>query len=246
MDDTLFLFVVVFSTFCAIPGTVLIWQKTRKFLVIKGYVKQQRGSIGNRAALEAYLFIETDIGLYLDVFQVILSMISCACFVAEMYHENLPEDTGWQIAELTMGVIFAVDYSFRFYLAKDKIKYFFSALAIIDFVTVLPTFVFAAMAMKGSSVTFLRVLRLMRALRVLRVLKILRLVMGKHATAAQSDVTRMCIKAGFTVLCMIFCAAAFFAIVEGMDFHVALYYVCIEALSRPNSPVMTVPGYCLM
>jgi len=247
MNDTLFLFLVVFTVFVAVPTTVLVWQTGRKWLLKNDYIRIRKGyGLGNRAALEAYLFIETDIGLYLDVFQVILSMISCACFVAEMYHEYLPENGIWQTIELCMGVIFAIDYIFRFYLAKDKIKYFFSPLAIIDFITVLPTFVFAAMALKGSSVTFLRVLRLMRALRVLRVLKILRLVMGKHATAAQSDVTRMCVKAGFTVLCMIFCAAAFFAIVEGMDFHVALYYVCIEALSRPNSPVMTVPGYCMM
>eukprot|EP00656_Telonema_subtile_P014679 TRINITY_DN17570_c0_g1_i1.p1 TRINITY_DN17570_c0_g1~~TRINITY_DN17570_c0_g1_i1.p1 ORF type:complete len:339 (+),score=69.87 TRINITY_DN17570_c0_g1_i1:215-1231(+) len=246
MDDTVFLVIFMSATFVTIPSLLLLWRRVRFWLVTHNYMKKKGTRLGARARLEAYLFVETNYGLYLDVFQVVLSVFSCACFVAEMYVDDLNDRKWYQILELAVGTVFGMDYIFRFYLAKRKLEYFFSPLALIDFATVLPTFVFAALVVKGNSVTFLRVLRLMRALRVLRVLKILRLVMGKHTTAAQTDVTRMAVKVGFTCICLIFCAACFFALNEGMDFHIAFYYVLIEALSRPHCPIMTVPGYLLM
>jgi len=37
---------------------------------------------------------------------------------------------------LIVGGIFGSDYCFRFYLAKDKLAYFFEPMPMIDFVTV--------------------------------------------------------------------------------------------------------------
>ena len=81
MDDTVFLLVFMVGTFTAIPLAVLLARKIRDYLFRKGYIKKRLRTMGTRAALEAHLFIETNIGLKLDVFQVAMSLVSCGCFV---------------------------------------------------------------------------------------------------------------------------------------------------------------------
>ena len=140
--------------------------------------------------------------MVLDLFQVALSLIACAFYVVETYIDM--ENVGWwKAVEMAFTLNFLVDYIFRFYVAKDKMVYYFSPMALVDFITVVPPLVWAVLVISGTTqLQFLRVLRLLRALRVLRVLKIMR--MFSSNLYADLSVTRMAIKVGFTCFCLIF------------------------------------------
>ena len=47
-----------------------------------------------------------------------LSLFACFCYVYESY-EPMNQKSWWQTLELTVGVIFGMDYILRFYLAKE-------------------------------------------------------------------------------------------------------------------------------
>lgn len=53
-------------------------------------------------------------------------------------------------------------------------------------------------------------------------------------------------RVAFTALCLIFSCACFFALVEDIPFHVAFYFMCIEALGRPPIPILTISGFLLV
>jgi len=195
------------------------------------------------ASHRRYIFHRTHLGLGLDLFQVALSLIACGFYVVETYID-MENVRWWKLTEMIFTINFLFDYIFRFYVAKDKMVYYFSPMALVDFVTVVPPLVWAVLVISGTTqLQFLRVLRLLRALRVLRVLKIMR--MFSSNLYADLSVTRMAVKVGFTCFCLIFSTACFFSLTEELPFHISLYYMTIEALGRPNVPVMTVSGFML-
>jgi len=158
MDAEAQMFCIFFACFLGIPGLILAHRYfTSNGIIITGINNQDTNR--NRARLGAWLFHETHIGLGMDLFQVVLSLFSCGCYVYETYDDMQAVDW-WQSLELVMGTLFGFDYVLRFYLAKDKFQYFFELMPLIDFVTVVPTFIFAIMVIEDSSnVSFLRVLR---------------------------------------------------------------------------------------
>lgn len=97
---------------------------------------------------------------------IVLSMVPLG------FKEDLPVLT---VIDKSCAVIFLLDYALRWLTADYKfgersvlsfVRYPFSAMAIIDLVSILPSF-----ALASSSLKALRVIRFFRALRVLRVLK---------------------------------------------------------------------------
>ena len=86
----------------------------------------------------------------LDLFQVVLSLIACAFYVVETYIDM--ENVGWwKVVEMAFTLNFLVDYIFRFYVAKDKMVYYFSPMALVDFITVVPPLVWAVLVMSLHS-----------------------------------------------------------------------------------------------
>ena len=239
----LVIFAIVFMAF---PISIILCR------VVRSYQNNNKknNSLGKgkdryRARIDAYLFHTTNIGLYLDLFQVALSLFACGCYVYETYVPTL-NIAWWQTMELVVGSMFGADYILRFYLAKDKLVYFFEPMPLIDFLTVVPTFIYAILLFSGgSTLSFLRVLRLLRALRVLRVLKIMRLFTGNRVGQSPT-VWRLLVRVLFTALCIIFSCGCFFALVEGIPFHVAFFFMCSMALGRPPIPVMTGYGFLLV
>ena len=69
--------------------------------------------------------------------------------------------------ELTITVIFTVEYALRFYVADRKRNYMFSVFGIVDLLAILPYY------LTFGSVN-LQVLRLLRLIRIFRILKIVR------------------------------------------------------------------------
>jgi voltage-gated potassium channel len=65
-----------------------------------------------------------------------------------------------------ISIVFAIEYIYRFERAKDKIKFIFSPIRIIDLLSFLPFFLGLVVIWD-----YLRVLRLLRILRILRLIK---------------------------------------------------------------------------
>ena len=105
--------------------------------------------------------------------------------------------------------IFILDYFFRWITADYKflkasivsfLKYPFSAMAIVDFVSILPSLSFLSSGFK-----LLRVLRMIRAMRVLRVFKAMRYsksfeIIGNVLRASKDSLIAVCALAGAYIL----------------------------------------------
>lgn len=80
---------------------------------------------------------------------VFLSVVSCMLYVYETYEPQMRDVGWWEALELIFGAFFGTDYAFRFYLARDKMVYFFEPMPMIDFVTVVPTFIYVLVELQG-------------------------------------------------------------------------------------------------
>ena len=71
------------------------------------------------------------------------------------------------VLEVTVVIIFTVEYALRFYVANKKLAYVFSLLGVIDLLAILPFYI-----LLGGADS--RVVRAMRLLRIARTLKLIR------------------------------------------------------------------------
>lgn len=214
------------------------------------------GAMDARVALEVWLFMNTNWGFYIDALNALLSMLSCVLFVVDTYRTD--DDTSlWfdvdQYAELFFGCYFFLDYLFRLYLAGDRLVHYFSPMALIDLVTLLPfclLIIFGTRLVgEGSAVGVLRMLRIIRMARVLRIFRLER---------SFSGLSQLVFRIALTLLCLVFCAAGFFWVFEtaegaqgavapsDLPFHRVVYYCLIETIGRPRIPIGTVTGHCVL
>jgi voltage-gated potassium channel len=117
----------------------------------------------NREKIDFYLTdLETPVGKAISVTISLLVLVSSGIFVAETY--NLSQEARWELRVLDncVLVIFAGEYLLRLWSTKDKIKYILSFYAIIDLISILPSFIGLV------NVSFIRLLRWFRILRLLR------------------------------------------------------------------------------
>ena len=110
----------------------------------------------------------TTAGRVFDAVTIFLIIIS----VVIQTIETLPNLTLFSkqlfsILELTITVIFTVEYALRVYVADRKGNYIFSAFGIVDLLAILPYYV----TFGGVN---LQVLRLLRLIRVFRIFKVVR------------------------------------------------------------------------
>ncbi len=105
---------------------------------------------------------ETNIGLWSNLIILGLILISSAIFVAQTYviSSNLQEILN--IVDLGILIVFTIEYSLRFWSAKNKIKFVFKFFSIIDLVAILPLF------LGWMDLRFIRLFRWFRILRIVR------------------------------------------------------------------------------
>ena len=111
---------------------------------------------------------ETTAGRVFDAVTIFLILISAVVQTIE----TLPNLTLFSIQllsilELTITVIFTVEYALRVYVADRKISYIFSVFGIVDLLAILPFYITL-----GS--VNLQVLRLLRLIRIVRIFKFAR------------------------------------------------------------------------
>ena len=104
-------------------------------------------------------------GRVFDAVTIILILIS----VVIQTLETLPNLTLFSIhllsiLELTITVVFTVEYALRIYVADRKGKYIFSTFGIVDLLAVLPYYI----TLGGVNLQVLRLLRLIRIVRIFK------------------------------------------------------------------------------
>lgn len=117
----------------------------------------------NREKIDFYLTdLETTVGKIISITISLLVLVSSGIFVAETY--DISEDTRLELRVLDncVLIIFAGEYLLRLWSTKDRIKYILSFYAIIDLISILPSFIGLV------NISFIRLLRWFRILRLLR------------------------------------------------------------------------------
>jgi voltage-gated potassium channel len=106
--------------------------------------------------------IETSIGRGINLLITGLVLTSSAIFVVETYPISPALRERLDVLETGILLIFVVEYLLRFWVAQDKVKYFFSLYSMVDLVAILP------FLLGSTNVGFLRIFRWFRILRLIR------------------------------------------------------------------------------
>jgi len=108
--------------------------------------------------------LTTPMGKTFDLVVISLIFLVCAAFVVETY--DIPEKVRKvvNLLEVTIIVIFIIEYLLRFWVAKKKLKHLFHIYSLIDLAAILPIF-FAQQ--------HFQVIRVFRTLRIMRLIRFL-------------------------------------------------------------------------
>ncbi|KAL6073081.1 potassium channel, subfamily T, member 2 [Balamuthia mandrillaris] len=171
-----------------------------------------------------HVMTDTAFATVWTLFQLAVTALALVHYAVTTYYGSLPL---WlSITELLLSICFAADYLIYFYLASNRLRYFFSLLPLIDYLTVLPVFIsFAAGDWNQNAFVSFAPLRTLRALRVVRALR--------ATTLISSIVTRQILRIAVLMASLIFIGASLIQLVERLadgfeyDFHVLLYFTVV-------------------
>ncbi|KAG2386065.1 hypothetical protein C9374_003214 [Naegleria lovaniensis] len=170
----------------------------------------------------------------MEVFQTVLSVLSAAFFIISSYIQMDIDGSllSLRVVDLIFSSLFIVFFVINFLLAKDKIKYFFKPLSILDYVTVIPSLTISIISFNPS----IDVDSLYAFVGLLRVLRLLRLIPLVQKVASKGDINSVLAKVSelaFTVLCLLVIFTGIFQWMEkffgnkDIYFHDALYFIAI-------------------
>ena len=111
------------------------------------------------------------------VFLIFFSILSI--LLASVQSIEAKYKTFFDISDWVVVFFFTVEYAANIYVAKRKKSYIFGIWGIIDFLSIIPTYLTGGIDLRAVKV--LRILRVLRFLRMLRMLRLLKL--AKKATA---------------------------------------------------------------
>jgi len=146
--------------------------------------------------------------MILIVLSVVAVMLESVDFIADKYGREL------RIIEWTVTIFFTIEYIARIIVVLKPAKYIFSWLGIIDFLSILPTYLsFFLIGSQG-----LAVLRALRLLRIFRVLKLMRFVSESEVLARALLSSRHKITVFFLfLLILVFILGSVMYLVEGSE-----------------------------
>eukprot|EP01028_Stygiella_incarcerata_P012293 TRINITY_DN7481_c0_g1_i1.p1 TRINITY_DN7481_c0_g1~~TRINITY_DN7481_c0_g1_i1.p1 ORF type:complete len:1050 (-),score=218.87 TRINITY_DN7481_c0_g1_i1:1823-4972(-) len=179
------------------------------------------------------IMTQTPPGALWDIFQIILSIVSCCLYVYSTYLES---DPYWLwVFEIVLASLFLLDYIMQVYVAEHRIRFILSWRSAVDVLTILPVFI--GMLMEdddAQSLFFLRVLRLFRLLRIMRIYRIFNLGFDSYNN---DSVRQQVVVLVITLLSLVFCAAGFTQMAENrsmnpnedgyLSFHNAIYFIVV-------------------
>lgn len=122
--------------------------------------------------------VETPIGLTINLIILGLILLSLAIFVAETYPISDSLAQALHFIDLGILVVFAIEYSCRFWSAANKRRFFFSGFSLIDLIAIFP------LAFGLMDITFIRIFRWFRLLRIIRFWELETKILGIQTEAA--------------------------------------------------------------
>eukprot|EP01064_Diplonema_japonicum_P001559 TRINITY_DN11028_c0_g1_i1.p1 TRINITY_DN11028_c0_g1~~TRINITY_DN11028_c0_g1_i1.p1 ORF type:complete len:1457 (+),score=340.47 TRINITY_DN11028_c0_g1_i1:79-4449(+) len=129
-----------------------------------------------------------------------------------------------RIVESAFALIFTIDYVLRFYIAHNKLKYFFSLFPMVDLVTIIPVVLSWINDENTTSFGFIRIIRLLRLLRVLKAYRIVDGGKGQWNAIKQANVLI------FTIISLLFVSSGLIQLVErdqNLTFGDAVYFMVV-------------------
>jgi len=146
--------------------------------------------------------------MILIVLSVVAVMLESVDFIADQYGREL------RIIEWGVTIFFTIEYIARILVVLKPAKYIFSWLGIIDFLSILPTYLsFFLIGSQG-----LAILRALRLLRIFRVLKLMRFVSESEVLARALISSRHKITVFFLfLLILVFILGSIMYLVEGSE-----------------------------
>ena len=146
--------------------------------------------------------------MILIVLSVVAVMLESVDFIADRYGKEL------RIIEWGVTIFFTIEYVARIIVVLKPAKYIFSWLGIIDFLSIVPTYL--SIILVGSQ--GLAILRALRLLRVFRVLKLMRFVSESQVLAKALISSRHKITVFFLfLLILVFILGSIMYLVEGSE-----------------------------
>lgn len=110
-------------------------------------------------------------GKYFDVVLICMILVSVAAVLMDSvagWHARF--GTLFYRLEWFFTIAFTLEYGLRIYSSPNRLRYIFSFYGIVDFISIVPTYV----AFLYPAAAYLIVIRVMRVLRIFRILKLLR------------------------------------------------------------------------
>ncbi len=146
--------------------------------------------------------------LILILFSVIIVMLDSVRSISRDYGTIL------RYIEWTVTILFTAEYFTRIAIARRKAAYLFSFYGIIDFLSIIPTY----LSLVFAGAQFLLVIRALRLLRVFRILKLMRLVGASNILAVSLRASRFKIFVFLgAVLTLVIILGSMMYLIEGVD-----------------------------
>jgi len=129
---------------------------------------------GTRETIRTVIFgTHTKAGKIFDIILLWLIVTSILCVIIE----SIPEARavyGWLFRDLDwiFTILFTIEYLLRIYSTRDRKKYVLSSWGIIDFLSIIPSYI----TLIVSGYQFILVIRVLRLLRVFRILRLFRFI----------------------------------------------------------------------
>ena len=171
-------------------------------------------------SLQRQLFIiifgtNTKAGKAFDLILLVLILVSVAAvmletvnFIDEDYHQIL------RIVEWVVTIFFTLEYFARIWVVKKPTVYIFSFLGIIDFLSIIPTYL-SIFLVGTQSFAILRALRLLRIFRILKLVRFVSeaQVLGRALLSSRHKITVFFL----SLVILVFILGSIMYLIEGPD-----------------------------
>ena len=146
-----------------------------------------------------------------SIFQAVISLIAAILYIISTYYPEKNETNDKRLirdrrniewAELIVGLIITIDYIVCFILSRNKLKFVFNFLNILDLITLIPTFLNIFQVI-NKSLGFVRIFRIIRIMRIFRLHKVLNQSKGKEKDDGRSEASRRLITSLLYILCVV-------------------------------------------
>jgi hypothetical protein len=170
----------------------------REGAVIKTRHEVRRATLSSLRMRLVLWTMQSSVGLYYNMVQVVLCVLACMLYVAETYWESNP--FGFYVAEAFFFTCFTCDYAIQCATSPFVLRFVLSSQGIVDLLSIIPILSLVPQ-LSGSEIESLSFFSLFRLLRISRILRLYKLRFSH-----QSALNRRVINLAFTCIALLFCA----------------------------------------